>query len=248
MTADTGRVDSEGAGSPLALLLEVQAHDVLLDQLAYRRRELEERRALAHIDQEIGVLEARAVKINAELSDLSVHQAEIESQVSTISSRIGAIEARLRQGGAFREIQAMSEETESLARHRRELEDRELEIMEQIEPVEGELAAIEGQLEALRGEREAAATALTDAETAVDSEAAGMRSEREHLVAQLPEALASDYERLRGRLGGIGAARLVDGACSGCHLRLPSSERERLLHAAPGEIVHCDQCGRILVA
>jgi predicted nucleic acid-binding Zn-ribbon protein len=142
----------------------------------------------------------------------------------------------------------MSEETGALARHRRELEDKELEVMELLEPVEQELEAIEGELSVLAGEREGAAAALAAAEAALDSELEKVHAERDTLATGLPIDLAATYERLRQRLGGIGAAKLVEGACGGCHLHLPTGERERLLHSAPGEVVYCDQCGRILVA
>ena len=59
---------------------------------------------------------------------------------------------------------------------------------------------------------------------------------------------ADEYERLRARLGGIGAAHVVHGACSGCNLALSSTELDHLRHAASGTISHCEQCGRILVA
>ena len=52
-------------------------------------------------------------------------------------------------------------------------------------------------------------------------------------AARLPEALARRYEDLRSRLGGIGAARLVDDRCDGCHLTLPSVEIDRIKHQSP---------------
>ena len=44
-----------------------------------------------------------------------------------------------------------------------------------------------------------------------------------------------------------GAARLVGGSCSGCHLVLPSMEVDRIRKAPPDAVITCDQCGRILV-
>jgi predicted nucleic acid-binding Zn-ribbon protein len=52
---------------------------------------------------------------------------------------------------------------------------------------------------------------------------------------------------LRGRLGGIGAARLVGSRCDGCQLTLAAAEVERVKRADPGTVVHCEECGRILV-
>lgn len=239
---------ASGAKSPLTVLLAVQAEDLALDQLAYRRRELPERAELARLERETTQLEIRRQVVTGEWQRLTSLQAEIEQQVSGFDQRIASIEARMRQGGDYRDIQHMSDESASLARHRSELEDSELEVMEALEPVEAELAELTGAIESLGASRAETAERLAEAEAALDDELAAVSARRDEVAAGLPAELAATYDRLRERLGGVGAARLVDGSCSGCHLRLPSSERERVVHAAPDQLVFCDQCGRILVA
>ncbi|HLI44210.1 MAG TPA: C4-type zinc ribbon domain-containing protein [Acidimicrobiales bacterium] len=254
MSDDRPRADGEGrgaeqAGGPLHLLLEVQELDLELEQLAYRRRELGERGAVRDLEARLGALEQRAAAAGKSFEDLTSRQGELEAQITSCSSRIAAIEARLTEGGGgYRDLQAMSGEIDSLAGHRRELEDAEIEVMEQLEPVEKELESIRAEQASLAAEHGASLTALRAAEQEIDAVMTELRERRERLAAGLPAALAADYERLRLRLGGVGAARLVHGACSGCHLQLPSSERERLSHRGAGDVVHCEQCGRILVA
>src|SRR5947209_3691288 len=80
-----------------------------------------------------------------------------------------------------------------------------------------------------------------EAELATELDARGAAA------AGIPEDLLSQYERLRAKQGGIGAARLVGNRCSGCHLTLPATELDRLRHQTPDVVVLCDQCGRILV-
>lgn len=119
--------------------------------------------------------------------------------------------------------------------------------MEALEPLGQELAKLEQELAGGEAARQEAAAALASAENEIDAEAASISAERGALASGLPADLAATYERLRERLGGIGAARLTDGRCSGCHLALPTSERERVLNSPPGTLAYCDQCGRILV-
>jgi predicted nucleic acid-binding Zn-ribbon protein len=71
-----------------------------------------------------------------------------------------------------------------------------------------------------------------------------VRAER---AADLPTDLAERYERLRARLDGVGAAKLVGDRCDGCHLNLSSVELERLRHLRADEFATCPQCDRILV-
>ena len=50
-------------------------------------------------------------------------------------------------------------------------------------------------------------------------------------AATVPADLLARYERLRTTLAGTGAARLVGGSCSGCHLTLPAMEVDRIRKA-----------------
>ncbi|HMC51585.1 MAG TPA: C4-type zinc ribbon domain-containing protein, partial [Acidimicrobiales bacterium] len=84
-------------------------------------------------------------------------------------------------------------------------------------------------------------------EASIDAEVATEREARAALAAALPADLSAQYDRLRGRLGGIGAARLANGACTGCHLTLSAIELDRMRRAPPDAVLHCEQCGRILV-
>jgi hypothetical protein len=59
--------------------------------------------------------------------------------------------------------------------------------------------------------------------------------------------LIDEYEMLRTRLGGIGAARLEGGRCLGCNLSLSAVEVDRIRHEPPDAIVHCEECGRLLI-
>ena len=63
----------------------------------------------------------------------------------------------------------------------------------------------------------------------------------------MPEDLWPEYDRLRAALGGVAVARLVNGTCQGCHLRLSAVEVDRIRKLSPDEPVHCEECGRLLV-
>jgi predicted nucleic acid-binding Zn-ribbon protein len=141
----------------------------------------------------------------------------------------------------------MDDEVKHLMRHISELEDREIEIMEVLEPIDGELQTTEAQRNALRHDRERLRNAITDAVTGIDLDLAAQGEARGVAAAAVPPDLLARYERLRRQLSGTGAARLVGGSCSGCHLSLPAMEVDRIRKAPPDEVITCDQCGRILV-
>jgi hypothetical protein len=252
-TSETEPSDSGAApaqpSSQLSLLLELQEADLALDRLAYRRRELPERVAVSELGARLVELTARVAEAQDQRDKLASQQLTLDQRSDAVGGRIATIEQRLRSGraGSYRDEQAMGEEATSLAHLRREIEDQELEVMEALEPLDQELAALTASCSAAAEELGLAREQLGMATAAIDEEAALVRATRGRLAARVAPELATPYERLRAKLGGIGAAHVVGGACSGCHLQLPAGELHRLRHATPDSVVYCDQCGRILV-
>jgi predicted nucleic acid-binding Zn-ribbon protein len=234
---------------PLARLLEVQDRDLALDRLRVRRAGLPERAELASVEERVAAIDAKQSAARGRRQELASRQADLEGEVAGSTERIAVIERRLYGGevSASRELQAMSEEVKSLERRRSQLEDRIVEIMEESEPVDEELSALEGDRSGLEAEAGRLRAAIAEAEGVIDAEAAAESEARAGLATGLPADLTATYERLRTRLGGIGAARLVNGSCGGCHLSLPSAELDRVRKAPPDAVLTCEQCGRILV-
>jgi hypothetical protein len=241
-----------GAASPapqLTLLLELQEDDLALDRLAYRRRELPERAAVNELSARLAELSARAAAVEEQREKLASQLQTLEQRSEAVGARVETIEQRLRSGraGSYRDEQTMGDEAASLSHQRRDLEDQELELMEALEPLEEELGSLKADAVRVTEELSHAKDQLKVAEAGIDEEAATIRVGREALAGRIAPELLAPYERLRAKLGGIGAAHVVGGACSGCHLTLPAGELHRLRHSAPDTVVYCDQCGRILV-
>jgi len=236
-------------GSGLHRLLALQDEDVLADQLAHRRRHLPEQAVLAAVEARLAALRVQQHELDVERSELAGNEADLERETAEVVARITAIEARSRSGDAasYRDQEAMATEIASLSRRRSELEEHEIEVLEQSEPLDAELARLAGERASLEAERAAAEAGVAAAADVVEAGLVASRSRRRVLAAAVPAELRDEYERLRPRLDGVGVARLVRGACSGCHLALPATEIDRLRRAPEGAVAHCDQCGRILV-
>jgi uncharacterized protein len=234
---------------PLARLLGVQDHDTVIDQLRHRRATLPERAELATIDRQLGALEVRTKELRLQRDELGDRQAALEQQIEASRDRRTALEKRLFGGQvvASRELQAMNEEVKHLARHISELEDREIEVMEALEPLDSELQAGDATRARLDRDVERLRGAVASAEAAIDAELTTENEARAGAASGVPGDLLARYEQLRSKLGGTGAARLVGGSCGGCHLALSSMELDRVRKAAPDAVTTCEQCGRILV-
>jgi len=237
-------------GEPFDTLLEVQHHDTAIDQLTHRREVLPSRLQLRGVEDELGQLDRRIAELRSAVDELAGRQRAIEEQITASVTRRHEIERRMLAPGvsASRDLQAMDTEVHHLSERQAQLEEVELELVAEEDPLDEALAAAEERAGGLRTEAErlAAVVAVDDAEIAAELERE--RQVRAGKAETLPAELAARYEALRVKLGGVGAAHLVGGRCDGCHLTLPSVEVERISRLPPDQYATCEQCGRILVA
>jgi len=235
--------------SPLEVLLEVQDHDTAIDQLRHRRETLPERAELRAIEARLSELDRKSKEIGVGRDELGTRQATFEQQIEASKTRRAELERKMFAGvvTAPRELQAMDDEVRHLVRHISELEDREIEVMEALEPLDDALAQAEQERVKLEEDAIRLRSQVSKEEASLDSDISAQGAERAGLASGIPQELIKAYEQLRKRLGGTGAARLVGGSCSGCHLALPSMEVDRIRKAPPDAVITCDQCGRILV-
>ncbi len=240
---------ADDSAAALLALLCVQDLDTAVAQLHHRRAALPERQQLAEVSASLADVGRREEELQATRAGVARQQADMEQQLAAIGARRRAIEQRMyaARGASARDLQAMDEEIRQLGHRVEEMEDAELELMVALEPLDAELAGLHAEHGRLEGLAGSLAGEVAAAEEEIDRELEEQEAERRAAAGGVPPDLLGRYESLRGRLGGIGAARLVGNRCSGCHLELPSMEVDRIHRLAPGAVVTCEQCGRILV-
>ena len=230
-------------------LLAVQEHDTKVDQLRHKRVTLPERGELADLEARRARLEAQSTEVRAERDSLAERQSSLEAQIEAAKERKDSLERRMYGGhvSSARDLAALDDEVRQLKRHVTELENRELELMEQLEPLDGGLQATEVERDGIDTRIGELRSSLGQAEKEIDGHIDAELASRGQLSGGLPAELLARYEALRTKLGGTGAARLAGSSCTGCHLTLPAMEVDRIKHASPDAIILCDNCGRILV-
>jgi len=222
--------------------------DAEILRLTRSRGQLPSRRAIEEFDVTAsGILAERSV-LAAERSPLDVSLRSLEQESETLRGRASVIEARLAAAtGGGRDLAAMDAERAQLSAHARELEDRELELMEQIEPYEQRLIELDELLAPLQDVRAELAKSLANEEAELDR----TLEDRKALRVAVSEAVGSEllerYERIASTMGGTGAARLIGGRCDGCHLQLPAVELDHLRKMPVDVVSTCEQCGRLLL-
>jgi hypothetical protein len=194
-------------------------------------------------------LSAQQAELAASRAVLVATQKDIEGQIATLTERRTGIEQRMyaARGSSTRDLQAMGEEVRHLAQRQADLEELELVAMVDQEPIDAELAAL-----AERSTPVVERVAVLEAEVAaghaeIDAELATAIPARAAAVAEIPPALADRYEKIRQRMKGTGAARLIGHRCDGCHQELSPTEADQIRKLPPDTVSTCDLCGRILI-
>ena len=241
--------DAEPEAGPLERLLAIQDQDTVLDQLAHRRAHLPERAAREAHTAVVAEVEADRAAKAARREELAATLRRLQGEVASLEARIAELTRTLHSGAVTvpRELQALQHEQDSLRRRQDHLETEELELMEELDPLDEELAGLVGRLEELAAEGGRLDDELLGAEIRVEEEITVATDRREAAREGVDDDLLATYEGLRSRLEGVAVARLVGGVCGGCHLGLSAAEVARIKKQPPDALVTCDECGRLLV-
>ena len=228
-------------------LLDLQAIDTALAQLAHRRRSLPQRAELEALARELSALEDERVRAQVAVDDLDRDIARLEKDVDQVRARKSKDEARLAAGsGPARELEALQHELVSLNRRQSDLEDAELELMEQRETAQGVLDGIERRMAEARDRRATTEQRRDDSLAEIAKEEEFKRTARQPLANDLPADLVKLYDKIREDTG-LGAALLTAGRCGGCRLELSGADLARIRKAEADDVVRCEECRRIMV-
>jgi predicted nucleic acid-binding Zn-ribbon protein len=240
---------SANAAVMLDTLLELQDRDTAIDRLRHRRDTIPERATLDAVRTELATVDKELADATERRDEVAREERRFDDEAGSLESKAAEVERTMYSGEVTspRELQMLQADVDQLRRHRRSLEDRELEVMERREALDAEVVQLEGRARELHAEAARLESALSAAEAGIDEELAGERGARDELAASVDASLLNDYEGRRERARGVGVARLNGTACQGCHLSIPSVEAERIRNSPPGTVAYCDNCGCILV-
>ncbi|MFC5994827.1 zinc ribbon domain-containing protein [Pseudonocardia hispaniensis] len=228
-------------------LLDLAEIDAELTRLAHRRRTLPEHAQLTEAAAAVQAGKDRLVAAETAAGDLDRDIHRIEHDVEGVRARIRRDEQLLAGTGVgAKQAADLQHELQTLARRQAVLEDEQLEVMERrealgvdLEHSRGVLAEAEQTMSEIAERRDAA---LAD----LDAATAGRGRERSAMLGEIPGEVLAVYERRREH-GNAGAAALRERRCGACRLELDRTFLSQLRAAPADELVHCEECGTILV-
>jgi len=230
-------------------LLDLQAKDSALAQLAHRRATLPELARIETLEAQARALEAQRIAAETEVGDLERAQAKFDNEIDSVRQRRVRDEDRLSSGVITnpKDLSSLQHELGALDRRISTLEDEELEIMQQLEDAQSRLSSVSTEVHRVGAELDHETSARDAALQVIDAESASIGEVREGLAAALPADLRDLYDKVRGQHGGLGAAALRARRCEGCHLEINGADLRELGGKPDDDVLRCPECSRILV-
>jgi uncharacterized protein len=229
-------------------LLELADLDTELARLDHRRRSLPENATLEQLAERGAKVRDAITIADTNLADLDRDLARAEKDVDQVRTRIDRDTQRLDAGQVSnaRELESLQSEVVSLRKRQADLEEVVLELMERREAAQALHDAADSEAQAAAGETDTV-TARRDAALAeIGDQAAKAADSRAAVLAEIPAALLTLYDKIRAS-SGRGAALLRRGQCDGCRETLSTAELNEVRSAAADEVVRHEECGRILI-
>ncbi len=230
-------------------LLDLQAVDSKLDQLAHRKANLPEVAELEKLAAEQASVRDRVVAATTRASDVKREQDKLELDIDQVRQRMARDQERLDTGtvSSAKELESLQHEVESLRRRQNALEDVELGVMERLEEIVNELTTLQADVERITEGTMAAEQRRLDALESIAKDEETATQQRSSLVPEIDAELLALYDKLRKQYGGIAVVSIKQRRCDGCRLEMNPTDLGRIRDAADDAILRCEECRRIQV-
>jgi predicted nucleic acid-binding Zn-ribbon protein len=227
-------------------LLTVQRLDNELDQHRYARSHVAERVRQHERVDERRLLETEREQHQVQLDELDEHRRRFEGELELLDGRRGHSLEQLADMTSPKQAQALQREIDALSAKISDLEDSELSLLGEMEPVESSVGSLSVGITALDGEIEALDREADRIEVEIESEIEDLVAHRGSAAIEAGTELIAEYEHIRPDLGARAVVTFDGKNCSGCPFSMPAVEADRVRQLAEGTVDRCAECSRLV--
>jgi predicted nucleic acid-binding Zn-ribbon protein len=204
---------------------------------------------------ELTVLEAELRGLLKDLHDAETSLAPLKSNFETVDSESRRLRTRAKDlddalsssTASSRELSAIQGELTHVRTLLAESEDRELTMLEALEPVESQIESIKQLAQPGVRRRAELLESIAQLQGTLDDELASLVRDRDERALAVSDSLLTRYDAALKRAGTSGAAQVVEGRCDGCRLALSPLDYDRFRAQPSGTFMDCPECGRLLL-
>lgn len=188
--------------------------------------------------------QARLTSEKRRLDELKRQQNSAEWEIDDLVNRISEAEEQLYSGRIKnpKELTNLQHEVGILKSKRDQLENKALEIMDQVEHAGADAAALNSEFNKLEAEWHRQQKQILGEIETLKNKLSELEQKRQLCSGAIDPQAVALYDKLRKQKGQA-VAKIEQGICRGCRISLSFSE---LQQARSGNLVQCSSCGRIL--
>ena len=187
---------------------------------------------------------SRLEKAKSRAKVIEIERRNLEIDAGVKREAISRYKQQQLQTRRNEEYSALAHEIEAAEKTVTALEDRELDLMEEIETLNPQIVAAEKAHAEERQKIEHLLAGLESRKSNLEARITELKSEHDRLAQLLDESVRDIYLHLFKTKHGLAVATLEHEVCMGCHMKVTAQTVVQV--RAARSIVHCPQCGRIL--
>ena len=195
-------------------------------------------------DEAVTKTQAKLALEHQHLEELNRQQHSVEWEIDSLTGKLITTEKELYSGKIHnsKELTSLQREIDGLKAKRNQLEDKALEIMDQVELATASVATLDNELKTLEAEWYSQQQQLSANLEQLKAIASDLTQKKELLSVEIDPQLIEVYHKLKKQRG-TAVAKVEQGICRGCRISLPVSELQQIRSA---HLVRCSSCGRML--
>lgn len=223
-------------------LIDLQACDTEMGNLQSR---------IAKGPMKIKELENQLVDMDSEyeaaetqLEDLRRLRREIDSDIEAINGKIDKANTKLSNIKSNKEYKAALKEIDDLTREKSKLEDKAIELMEQVDALSEQCRVKKEERERVHEEINQEKERIVQEMNAMDKAIQSLSRKRGKFCKKVSDDLLRKYDFIRERKAGLALTPVFNGVCQACHMEIPPQRYNELIRGE--KLLDCPNCHRII--
>ena len=222
--------------------------DRWIERVRSQRDHLPESVELAQLEGQLRELLADLKDAEGVLGPLASQSEQSSKESERLRLRARDLDRALSESTAgARELTAIQGELNHVRERLSESEDRELELLEQVEPAQARVDEIKQLAQPGVRRRGELIETIKQLRASLEEEVVSLTSDRAARAQAVAPALLARYDAALARVGTSGASQVVEGRCDGCRLRLSPLDVDHFRALPADTFMDCPECGRILL-
>lgn len=214
-----------------------------------RIREIQKKREegplkIQRLEEGLKVIESKLKEDLAQLESYKQERRGLEQEIEDLESKINKSNIKLANIKSNKEYTAGLKEISDLEAGKSLLEDKVIELMEEIEAREASFVASTKEKERLEEKVKEDSYDILKELKALDKDLESLERERAQFSQSIDEDLLSMYDSLRRHKGGLAISSVIQGVCQTCHMGIPPQKFNDLIRG--DELMSCPHCKRII--